>query len=588
MTIHTRKLTTLFFSIFLTGVFSIAGFAAPSNDNLANAQTLAGVAGSVAGSNVDATREQGEELHTTTSTATVYRTVWYQWTAATSAPVVFEIASSAFDASLAVHTGSSYPVSTVTVNNDTNGNRPRVEFTTVAGTTYKIAVGLYNDAGAQGGDFTLNWTVNAAASNDNFASALALPDTPAGNVSLSNQNASKEANEPAHIAGNRSVWVTYTNTQPNDYSVTFTTSRFSGFPDTTLAVYTGSSLGNLVPVVKNDNLPAQSVSRVTFLAKSGTTYRIAVDEGSSPNEWSIVLSWDVTRIKGYTDLGTVLANGQIHYDDAADIAVFRATDGTWWIRNSHTGAISVVRFGLPGDVPVQGDYDGDGRTDLAVARDTPNGKVWYVRNSFDNTYTILQWGVTGDKPVVGDYDADGRVDLAVFRPSTGVWYIRKSRDGQFIIKSFGFGTDSPVVGDFRGTAAGTDIAVYRPSNGTWYVLNGDQTIFIPFGTSEDQPAVADYDFDGRSDVAVFRPSNGTWYVLRSGSNQVQQVKWGIGGDIPVPADYDNNTNDLADFAVFRPSENRWYILRSEGGVTEIQQFGASGDVPVSTPTVFGN
>jgi hypothetical protein len=280
----------------------------------------------------------------------------------------------------------------------------------------------------------------------------------------------KEPGEPTHIAGSRSVWVTYTNDLPTDFSVTFTTSRFNGFPDTTLAVYTGSTLQNLVPVVKNDNLPAQSVSRVTFLAKAGVTYRIAVDEGSNPNEWSINLNWEVTRLKSYTDLGTDFGGGHIFYDDAADLAVFRPSNGTWWIRNSHTGAIGAAQFGLSGDTPVVSDYDGDGRSDLAVTRDTPGGKIWYVLNSFDGSYTVGQWGLAGDKPVVGDYDYDGRADLAVFRPSNGVWYIRKSSDGGFIIKEFGLATDIPVSGDFKGTPAGSDIAVFRPSNGTWYVL----------------------------------------------------------------------------------------------------------------------
>ncbi|MDM7921443.1 MAG: VCBS repeat-containing protein, partial [Pyrinomonadaceae bacterium] len=467
---------TLFIALFIPAAVAFA--APPANDNLTGAVVLNGPTGSINGTAAEATRESGEPEHA--NTGTVYSTVWYTWTASESKPVVFEISSHAFDSAIAVYTGSSFPLQYISLNNDTFANRPRIAFEAVAGTEYKIAVGLYGVNG-NAGEFTLQWSVSNTPTNDNFANALVLPSTLSGSVAITNQNATVETGEPVHVAGSRSVWVNFTNTTPHDYGMTFVTRRYAVANDTTVGVYSGNAVESLTTIVKNDNRPAQASSEVRFIARSGQTYRIAVDGGSGSDEWSTTLEWQISTVPAYSDFGTDFGSGHVFYDRAADITVFRPSTGTWWIRNSHTGAVRAVQFGLAGDTPVQGDYDGDGLTDLAVTRDEASGKVWYIRNSFDGSYTIMQFGLAGDKPVTGDYDYDGRVDIAVFRPSNGTWYIRRSKDNSVWIKEFGFETDIPVVGDFKGTAPGTDIAVYRPSNGTWYVLNGDITMFTQFG-----------------------------------------------------------------------------------------------------------
>jgi lysophospholipase L1-like esterase len=208
------------------------------------------------------------------------------------------------------------------------------------------------------------------------------------------------------------------------------------------------------------------------------------------------------------------------------------------------------------------DYDGDGAADLAVYY--ADGGAWYIAQSHDASLRLQPWGWSEARPVIGDFDGDGKSDVAVFNRESDIWYILESASGQLRSATFGAPDARAVPGDYDGDDK-TDLAVYQRFNGTWLILQSSngQTRQQQFGWSDARPVPADYDGDGRTDLAVFDRATGNWYILRSSDSSVETANWGWNQARPVAADYDGDGK--ADLAVYHPASGDWYIRRSIDG-----------------------
>jgi hypothetical protein len=144
------------------------------------------------------------------------------------------------------------------------------------------------------------------------------------------------------------------------------------------------------------------------------------------------------------------------------MAVYCPATATWTLKSRQDdGAPTVIAFGRPSrDVPVPGDYDGDGKADLAVYR--PDVARWVVLGSAGRGLDTWYGADDIDVPVPGDYDGDGKADLAVFRPVDARWQTRGSRDNRTSVTTLSLPEESrsPLVGDQPGGGA-PDSTVYR-------------------------------------------------------------------------------------------------------------------------------
>ena len=127
--------------------------------------------------------------------------------------------------------------------------------------------------------------------------------------------------------------------------------------------------------------------------------------------------------------------------------------------------------------------------------------------------------------VSGDFDGDGRADLATYRQASSEWRIwtSSSKFGTPTVMVWGDPGDRPVPADYNGDGV-TDFAVYRPSTGTWHLsLSGSQTpMAYQWGGAEDVPVPLDHDGDGKADLALIR--DGGYDILLSSSNYLKSVQ----------------------------------------------------------------
>ena len=226
---------------------------------------------------------------------------------------------------------------------------------------------------------------------------------------------------------------------------------------------------------------------------------------------------------------------------ASTTGVFRPSNGALFLKQANTTGFAdrLLTYGLPGDRPVTGDWDGVGGDTIGVFR---NG-TFLLRDSNTNGFAnvVFTYGVAGDLPIAGDWNGNGIGTVGVFR--NGLFMLRNSNSSgpPDVVFSLGMAGDIPIAGDWDGDGTDT-VGVFRPSTGALFLKNSNNTgfadIYLTYGLPGDKPVTGDWNADGIDTIGVYR--GGTFLLRDSNTNGFAELVFslGVASDIPISGDWD--------------------------------------------------
>lgn len=227
---------------------------------------------------------------------------------------------------------------------------------------------------------------------------------------------------------------------------------------------------------------------------------------------------------------------KINFSPPDTIGLYRPSTSQFLERNTNTAGPpdATFAFGQAGDLPIAGDWGGDGITDVGVFR---NGQFLlrqpltlnlpgHPATIFIGTIAV-NFGQAGDLPVVGDWDGDGKDTPGVYRPGTNTFLLTNSNANNSappVNISFPFGApgDLPVAGDWNADGI-TTVGLYRPSTNTFFLANTFAPVVdITFGLGApgDLPVAGDWDSDGKDTLGLYRSSTSTFFLDNSFTTNV--------------------------------------------------------------------
>jgi uncharacterized protein (DUF2141 family) len=330
----------------------------------------------------------------------------------------------------------------------------------------------------------------------------------------------------------------------------------------------------------------QPLSPDAILPAGGLAFRITVNGtgfvSGSTVQWN-GSSRATTFVSNSKLTATVLATDVAHFSSASvtvanpppgggtsNALSFEITRPTSSVALITTSAFAA---GSGPDSVATGDFNGDGKLDLAVANSSGNNVSIFLGKGDGTFQSAVDYSV-GTAPgsiAVGDFNGDGKLDLATTNNvDNNVSILLGNGDGTFqtaLTSSFvGVNPGSLAVGDINSDGkldlvVGSNGATGGISSVSVLLGNGDGTFEPPLqytaGPGVFSVAVADFNGDGKLDLAVVTVGTGLSVLLGNGNGTFQPPVSYPAGPVPVSLTVgDFNADGKLDLAVANiPSGN---------------------------------
>ncbi|WP_032927083.1 SpvB/TcaC N-terminal domain-containing protein [Leptospira santarosai] len=222
---------------------------------------------------------------------------------------------------------------------------------------------------------------------------------------------------------------------------------------------------------------------------------------------------------------------------------------------------------------VSGDYNGDGRSDIAFY--LPETRDFIVAEHDGRVFQFKSYGrlMSGIPDIfrmewfAGDYDGNGLSDSVLFDEPTGQWTLMLNKGGSFEFLRFAKKFQNVFRGDYSPDG---NLDSSSTNDTTKPGKDHDKVNFL----------VGDYNGDGRTDISLYDSRSGKWFVGENHRNPNKndpiyfQMQWKLYKVFTAPEQAlfghdrfsgDFNGDGFSDFLLFDRSSGEWTLGETGDG-----------------------